>query len=262
MRVSTVLRQIYQDPVEAYHKAVVQWHDRRERYWAPSGFTIDQDWRQRLGISGDDCEQTDRLCRSINDTLIAKGIRPGPESYSFWNDGDPAFLQAIWCLVRRLHAAKVVETGVAHGVTSRIILEALNGRGHLWSVDLPPRQMPALHGEIGAAVDDASAKHWTLIFGSSHRRLPGLLEAEAPIDLFVHDSHHSKYNMLFEMRRAWAALRPGGAMVVDDIDNNPAFLEFSQSVPGESMICEAEPIRPDTRRFNQKGLFGIVMKPE
>ena len=35
---------------------------------------------------------------------------------------------------------KVVETGVAHGVTSRFILEALerNGRGFLWSIDLPP----------------------------------------------------------------------------------------------------------------------------
>jgi cephalosporin hydroxylase len=33
----------------------------------------------------------------------------------------------------------VIETGVAHGVTSRIVQEALNrnGSGHLWSVDLP-----------------------------------------------------------------------------------------------------------------------------
>jgi hypothetical protein len=26
------------------------------------------------------------------------------------------------------------------------------------------------------------------------------------------------------------------------------------------MVCEAEPIRPDLRRFNQKGLFGIILK--
>jgi hypothetical protein len=26
------------------------------------------------------------------------------------------------------------------------------------------------------------------------------------------------------------------------------------------MICEAEPLRPDLRRFNKKGLFGIILK--
>ncbi len=100
---------------------------------------------------------------------LGKGIRPGPESYLFWNDGDPAFLQAIWCLIRRLNAAKVVETGVAHGVTSRIILEALNGRGHLWSIDLPPVWAPDVHREIGAAVGDRPPDQWSLIFGSSRR---------------------------------------------------------------------------------------------
>jgi predicted O-methyltransferase YrrM len=107
-------------------------------------------------VSSDDRERTDRLCRSIEATLTAKGIRAGPESYLFWNDGDPAFLQAIWRLIRRLNAAKVVETGVAHGLTSRIILEALNSRGHLWSIDLPPVRAPAVHREIGAAVGGAS----------------------------------------------------------------------------------------------------------
>ena len=67
--------------------------------------------------------------------------------------------------------------------------------------------------------------------------------------------------MQFEMNKAWMALRPGGAMVVDDIDLNPAFAEFSRSVPCECLICEAEPIRPDKRRFNDKGLFGILLKP-
>jgi len=26
------------------------------------------------------------------------------------------------------------------------------------------------------------------------------------------------------------------------------------------MICEAEPIHPDLRRFNKKGQFGIILK--
>lgn len=262
MRVMSGVWQMLQNPVEAYHKAVSQWRERHDRDDSPYEYIPDENWRQRLGISSDDREHTDRLCCSIEAILTAKGIRPGPESYLFWNDGDPAFLQAIWRLIRRLNAAKVVETGVAHGVTSRIILEALNGIGHLWSIDLPPSWAPEVHREIGAAVCDRSLHQWSLIVGSSRRRLPTLLARIAPIDLFIHDSHHSKYNMLFEMNTAWSALRPGGAMVVDDIDLNRAFAEFSGSVCCECLICEAEPIRPDERRFNRKGLFGILLKPD
>jgi hypothetical protein len=66
--------------------------------------------------------------------------------------------------------------------------------------------------------------------------------------------------MVFEMSLAWKVLRPGGALVVDDIDLNWAFDEFSRQVKCETLIAEAEPIRPDQRRFNQKGLFGVLLK--
>jgi hypothetical protein len=60
-------------------------------------------------------------------------------SFGPWNDGDAGLVCAIWCLIRHLRAERIVETGVAHGFTSRFILEALesNRAGHLWSVDLP-----------------------------------------------------------------------------------------------------------------------------
>jgi hypothetical protein len=81
------------------------------------------------------------------------------------------------------------------------------------------------------------------------------------IDLFVHDSLRSARNVRFEMDLAWAALRPGGAIVVDDIDANRGFHTFTQSFFGcDSIVCEAEPLRLDLRRFNKKGLFGIVLK--
>jgi Methyltransferase domain len=88
------------------------------------------------------------------------------------------------------------------------------------------------------------------------------LASIAPIDIFIHDGQHSEYNMLFEMTRAWEALRPGGALLVDDVDLNWAFQDFSRMVNARKLIAEAEPIRPDTRRFNQKGLFGILIKPD
>jgi hypothetical protein len=245
------------NPLGAYHKAVAHWHESRK---PRCNYVIDRDWRERLGVTGIDRDLTETLWPSILAGMLSKDIRTGPESYLYWNDGDPALIQAICCLIRRLQATKVVETGVAHGLTSRFILEALKGRGHLWSIDLPPPASPKLHGEIGIAVGDWSPQQWTLILGSSRQRLPPLLNTIAPIDIFVHDSHHSEYNMSFEMSRTWSALRPGGAIVVDDIDLNWAFHDFSESVSGVTLIGESEPIRPDTRRFNQKGLFGIILK--
>ena len=52
-------------------------------------------------------------------------------------------------------------------------------------------------------------------------------------------------------------------MVVDDIDLNWAFHKFAQSIPQHlTMVCAAEPVRPDPLReqLKQKGLFGIVLK--
>ena len=157
---------------------------------------------------------------------------------------------------------KIVETGVAHGVTSRCILEALdrNGDGHLWSIDLPPVDR-FWRQQVGAAVGDRYADRWTYISGSSRRRLPALLSQLGQIDLFIHDSLHSERNVRFELDRAWAAIAPKGALVVDDVDANWGFRSFTLTFPGQqSMIGEAEPLRPDLRRFNKKGLFGIILK--
>jgi hypothetical protein len=81
------------------------------------------------------------------------------------------------------------------------------------------------------------------------------------IELFIHDSLHSERNVRFELDRAWTVLGAGGAIVVDDIDANWGFRSFTKTFSGHSsMICEAEPLHPDLRRFNQKGLFGILLK--
>jgi hypothetical protein len=71
-----------------------------------------------------------------------------------------------------------VETGVARGVTTRFILEALdrNGSGDLSSVDLPPVLEEGLHEEIAIAVPEANRDRWTLCRGSSRQQLPALLD--------------------------------------------------------------------------------------
>lgn len=195
--------------------------------------------------------------------MEAKGIRPGPASFVTWNDGDAALTRAIWCLTRHLRPAKVIETGVAHGVTSRFILEALamNGAGHLWSIDRPPLDR-AWHASIGIAVGGRHGDRWTYTKGSSRRHLPRMIAQLGRIDLFVHDSLHSEQNVNFELDTAWPRLQPGGAIVVDDVDVNWAFHDFMNRhrVGTRFFVCESEPLRPDLRRANRKGMFGIVLK--
>ena len=255
-------------PLETWTRVQETYLAQREQRGPQCPYEADENWERRLheelGVPWP-CESAGefrKLWPQVMQELEAKGIQAGPQSFGSWNDGDAGFVRAIWCLVNHLGVKKVVETGVAHGVTSRFILEALerNKAGHLWSIDLPPVEK-FWQPEIGVAVGGRYPERWSYIKGSSRLRLPRLLSKLYQIDLFIHDSMHSEHNVRFELDRAWARVRQGGALVVDDIDANWGFRSFTQSFSGhQSMICEAEPTHPDLRRFNKKGLFGIILK--
>jgi Methyltransferase domain len=256
------------DPRETWTRLYDDYVHARERRRPACEYRASTDWEQRLH----DFLAIPWPCGAMSEPaalwpqaiapLEERGIRVGPESFSYWNDGDPGLIRAVWCLVRHLQPTKVVETGVGHGMTSRFILEALerNGAGRLWSIDLPPLN-PVWQEQVGLAVGDRFADRWSLIRGSSRLRLPNLLSQLGEIDIFIHDSLHTERNLRFELDRAWMVLRPGGAIVVDDVDSNWGFSSFLETFSAHrSLICEAEPLHPDLRRFNNKGLFGIILK--
>ncbi|MGA7242212.1 MAG: class I SAM-dependent methyltransferase [Terracidiphilus sp.] len=256
------------NPIEVWTTVQDTFVARRESRRPQCPYEPDSRWEQRLheylGLHTpcSAAAEFSDLWPAVIKEIEAKGIQAGPESFQCWNDGDAGLVRAIWCLVRHLKPKKIVETGVAHGVTSRFILEALerNGDGHLWSIDLPPMERD-WREQVAVAVGDRYADRWSYIRGSSRRRLPELLTLIGQVDLFIHDSLHSERNVRFELDRAWPVLGQSGAVVVDDIDANWGFQSFNRSFSGHpTMICEAEPIRPDRRRFNQKGLFGIILR--
>jgi hypothetical protein len=129
----------------------------------------------------------------------------------------------------------------------------------LFGASTGPPLDPSMRRQIGIAVTDRS--RWSLIAGSSRRCLPGLLAHLDAIELFIHDSMHTEKNVRFELDCAWHYLAAGGALVVDDLDTNWGFRSFCRAHPQHrSLICEAEPVRPDVRRFNGRGLFGVFLK--
>lgn len=194
-----------------------------------------------------------QMWEEIHDDLTRQGLAVGRMTYARYSDADQALAAAMWCAVRHLHPATVLETGVARGVTSRMVLEAVaaNGCGHLWSIDLPYLFDGSLYGQTGVAVPDGRRENWTYVRGSSRRRLRPLATELGEVDLFLHDSLHTVRNMRFEMEAVWPRLRPGGLMLVDDVDKS-AFRDFARKVaPHQSMVC---------RSADGPWMFGVVKK--
>jgi hypothetical protein len=97
-------------------------------------------------------------------------------------------------LVRHLRPVSVVETGVAHGMTSRFILEALEtvGAGKLWSIDLPPLS-PMTRQEVGVAVRQNRRAGRSVDIYSRHQPAPATSTAVTPPpDRSVHSRQHAQ----------------------------------------------------------------------
>jgi hypothetical protein len=275
------VRAFYSDPLESLVLARERIAERDELRgkrvmgggvmpWPPCPYDVDLDWDEglhaQIGVPWPCPEQDEfwRLWTAVMADLEETGLRLGRGAFAGWGDGEPGFVRAVWCLVRHLSPSTVVETGVARGLTSRFILEALerNQTGRLWSVDLPPPLEPELHGQVALAVPDEVRSRWTYVRGSSRRRLAPLLDRVRPIDLFVHDSAHTTRNVLFELEHAWDALVPGGAVAVDDVDLNCGFHDFrGRHATASALVCHAEPLTPDLPRQDGCGVFAVVRKP-
>jgi hypothetical protein len=264
-----VISAIAADPVEAWNLFLDNRAAKRELPVVP--YQADPEWEYKLyslflsKYPNAEMREFWDLWGQVLCELQVKGVKIGPESYKGWNDGDAGLVRAIWFLVKQLQPIHVVETGVANGITSRFILEALQRDtdspdqfGDLWSIDRP--NLDDENQQIGVAVGGWkwNQKRWHLLKGSSRKYLPIILSSLGQIDIFIHDSDHRERNVRFEVELAWEYLRIGGIMIIDDIDVNNVFHSFAAGK--KHLICEAEPIRPDLRRFNKKGLFGIIFK--
>ena len=138
----------------------------------------------------------------------------------------------IYALCRSVKPDKVVETGVASGVSSSYILCALeeNGHGKLYSIDVPWDK------QSGWIVPDYLRHRWLLDKGRSSEKLPSLLERLRAIDIFLHDSDHSYRNMLWEYQTAWKYLSDEGLLLSHNVDENNAFPDFCESVGLEGFL--------------------------
>ena len=154
-----------------------------------------------------------------------EGRSPIPRRY----DSSSELATVIYTSCKLLQPKIVVETGVARGATTAIILKALNenGIGHLHSVDLPALSW-AYKKHIGELVPQDLQSCWSLSLGPTSYVLSNLFRDLDMIDIFIHDSAHSYHPQKMDYELALAYLSPGGILISDDVKNN-AFIEVAET---------------------------------
>jgi hypothetical protein len=150
-------------------------------------------------------------------------------------------LVSLYTLIRIARPQTVVETGGTPGKSSAFILRAMqrNGAGELYTIDLPPSEAEAgriAPSEASGARPRGLSSNWCvpetyrtrqhLILGSAQEHLSPLLRRLGGVDIFIHDSDHSQFHMMWEFRTAYPFIRSGGYLWSDDVLSNTAWREF------------------------------------
>lgn len=165
----------------------------------------------------------------LHTDAVAKAKTPG--DWSLRVDGIMHLADMFYILPRAMRPERVIETGVAFGTTSALLLAALhhNETGHLVSVDLPAHAAMNGHASgsaVGALVPPSYRNRWDL---RQVDALEGLQPAfaEGTPDIFIHDSDHSYRHMMFEYALAASYMPKGSVLISDDTRMNPAFYDFT-----------------------------------
>ena len=176
--------------------------------------------------------------------------KPYPLDYSL--DNKSGFFLYVLCKIMR--PSKVVETGVAYGLSSMYILQALyeNKNGTLYSIDYVFRPWES-EQMIGSAIPSYLRSKWKLVFGPSSKKLNELLFSLGSIDIFFHDSLHTSKNMIYEFETAWPFINKKSFLISDDVSGNNVFYEFCSKLNLDFMTL--------LQRTEDNSFFGIVRKP-
>ncbi|HKY32126.1 MAG TPA: class I SAM-dependent methyltransferase [Candidatus Polarisedimenticolia bacterium] len=161
--------------------------------------------------------------------VAAGTMMQGATPFRHDHSADPLLARLCYAACRALRPAVVLETGVAHGMTTAHVLAALeaNGTGTLHSIDLPP--LGGRPEDIGSMVPGGLRSRWRYHRGTSRKLLPGLVRRVGPVGLFIHDSLHTASTMSVEAEAVHGALARPAVTVWDDIAGNAFFADYVRS---------------------------------
>ncbi len=140
---------------------------------------------------------------------------------------EPEASLLLYSAVRLTRPQLVIETGVANGQSTFLILRALreNEAGRCVSIDLSDT--------VGGLLTEQDRSDWQLkVLGRSRARrdFSRVIAEFSNIDVFVHDSEHTYSWQTFEYQTIFQRLSPTGILISDDVDSSYAFLDFCRFV--------------------------------
>jgi hypothetical protein len=158
------------------------------------------------------------------------------------------YIVNYYALIRILKPNIVIETGTDAGDLTSWVLSAMhkNNYGKLISIDIPSKmgeltmETNLSQDEIGKFIPHTYRDRWELHLGDAKELLPKLL-VENDVDMFVHDSLHTRTHMLFEYNCARALMRPNTIIISHDILWNKAFFSFTASHNLKGLSCISDP---------------------
>jgi predicted O-methyltransferase YrrM len=164
---------------------------------------------------------------------------------SFQADEEAALL--IYYLVRLRRPETVLETGVADGISTFFITNALlkNGHGVLHSIDPDPH--------AGVLVYPPERSCWRFRQLDSQRLLDDFvryMKTIPEVDIFFHDSDHTYRWQWLEYTEAYKRLKNGGILASDDTNASYAFLDFCKRVNTKPMLL-----------VGKRKVFGMLTRP-
>ena len=142
--------------------------------------------------------------------------------------GGGGFVELVYFLTRHLRPTITVETGVAAGFTTQVILEALsrNRSGFLYSSDFPYFRLQDPEKYIGVLVDDSLKERWELHTRGDRENLKNITKDIDHIDVFHYDSDKSYRGRKLAVDLVKSYMGAGSVLIMDDIDDNLYFRDY------------------------------------
>ncbi len=193
------------------------------------------------------CDELDQLLAEYGEAEVelrnryAEGLSRYPEDYAL--EEGSSFL--LYALVRAARPRTVLETGVANGHSSFLVLQAMlaNGCGRLHSVDIA--------SDVGGLLRPREKERWQLHLLDPSRlkkSFRALLDVLPEMDLFLHDSDHTYQWQSYELHAVSGRLAKKAIIAADDVDLSHAFLDF----------CVEHRTRP-ILLIDRRKVFGLVI---
>ncbi len=227
------------------------WFARRPPLWGQAVNLIAEKFRPRRDTAADRSRATD-WCRSVAmSTEALLGVLGVPPALSVrevageddWRAahervaacptpmGGEGHLDLLYACAEGIGAQRVLETGVAYGWSSYALLLSLAMRpgSRLVSTDMPYVQQNSDQW-VGCAIPRGLRAHWTLLRFADRRGVPMALRQLGTLDLCHYDSDKSYAGRLWGYRLLWEALRPGGLLISDDVQDNEGFRHFLEQL--------------------------------